>query len=143
MRLFAMIPRLQPLLRAMRAGGGAVALAALCALWLSACAQRPVASERAEAVAAAPPADPLLVRQRLRDLAKTHCGNCHQASLPTAKPAAVAVHNLDADDWPATLSAAQLEGGFTRRLSGRLDDTDRRWLRAFVEQEVALRRAAR
>lgn len=119
-------------------------MGAVCALLLSACAQRPVAREGAEPVAAAPPpADPLLLRQRLRELAKTHCGSCHQASLPTANPAAVKIHNLDSDDWPATLSAAQLEGGFTRRLNGRLDENDRRWLRAFVEQEVALRRAAR
>lgn len=138
-----MTPQPQLPMPAMRAVGGTLCVLLLCA-WVSACVQRPVASERSEAVTAAPPpADTLALRQRLRELAKTHCGSCHQASLPTAKPAALAIHNLDADDWPATLSAAQLEGGFTRRLSGRLNEADRRWLRAFVEQEVALRRPAR
>jgi mono/diheme cytochrome c family protein len=139
-----MAPRLPLPTRAMRAGWVAVALATLAAL-LGACAQqRPLGERRADAaVAAPPPADTLLLRQRLRELAKVHCGSCHQASLPTAKPAALAIHNLDADDWPATLSAAQLERGFTRRLEARLDDQDRRWLRAFVESEVALRRGAK
>lgn len=138
-----MAPRLPLPKRAMRAGWTALALAALAVL-LSACAQRSADGRRDDAaLATPPPADTLQLRQRLRELAKVHCGSCHQASLPTAKPAALAVHNLDADDWPATLSSAQLERGFTRRLEPRLDDQDRRWLRAFVESEVALRRRAK
>jgi mono/diheme cytochrome c family protein len=86
-----------------------------------------------------PSLEPAALREHVRVLAKTHCGQCHQASRPTAKPAALAIYNLDADDWSDTLSAARLEGGFTRRLNGRLDTTDRRLLREFVVQEVARR----
>lgn len=86
-----------------------------------------------------PSLEPAALREHVRGLAKTHCGQCHQATRPTAKAAALAIYNLDADDWSDTLSAARLEGGFTRRLNGRLGTTDRRLLREFVVQEVARR----
>jgi mono/diheme cytochrome c family protein len=85
-------------------------------------------------------ANPAAAKTYVHGVAKQYCGSCHQASLPTAKPAALAIYNLDASgDWAATLSAAQLEGGFTRRLAGRLDDDGRRALAAFVAHEVAQR----
>lgn len=86
------------------------------------------------------PADHLAVREQVRGFAKTYCGACHQASLPTAKPAALAIFNLDAEDWSSTLSLARLKGGFPRRLNARLDDSGRQQLRAFVESELALRK---
>jgi len=86
------------------------------------------------------PADRLAVREQVRGFARTYCGTCHQASLPTAKPAALAIFNLDAEDWSSTLTVAQLRGGFPRRLNARLDDAGRQQLRAFVESELALRK---
>ena len=82
--------------------------------------------------------DHLAVREQVRGYAKTHCGVCHQASLPTAKPAALAIFNLDAENWSSTLTAARLRGGFPRRLNPQLDEGGRQQLRAFIEAELAL-----
>ena len=79
------------------------------------------------------------VRERVREYAKTHCGTCHIASLPTARPAALAIYNLDAKEWSATLTAGQLRNGFPRRLNGPLDEAGKRELKAFIEAELALR----
>ena len=79
------------------------------------------------------------VREQVRGYARTHCGTCHIASLPTALPAALAIYNLDASEWSSTLTATQLRNGFPRRLNGRLDDDGKRQLRAFIEGELALR----
>jgi len=79
------------------------------------------------------------VREQVRGYAKTHCGTCHTASLPTAVPAALAIYNLDAPAWSSTLTAAQLRNGFPRRLNGRLDDDGKQQLRTFIEGELALR----
>ena len=78
-------------------------------------------------------------REQVRGFAKTHCGTCHTASLPTAVPAALAIYNLDAGEWSSTLTAAQLRNGFPSRLNGRLDDDGKRQLRTFIEGELALR----
>ena len=80
------------------------------------------------------------VRDRIRVEAKTHCGSCHQSSLPTAKPAALAIYDLDRDDWATMLTAARLQNGFPRRLNARLDAPGREQLRRFIEAELALRR---
>jgi mono/diheme cytochrome c family protein len=86
-----------------------------------------------------PPGDHLAAREQVRSFAKTYCGACHQASLPTAKPAALAIFNLDAEDWSSTLTTERLTGGFSRRLNARLDAAGRQQLRAFVEGELARR----
>jgi hypothetical protein len=86
-----------------------------------------------------PPADLVALRDWTRDLAREHCGTCHIASLPTAKPAALAIYNLDAADWSATLSPQRLRAGFTRRLNGKLDEAGQQRLRDFVESEIASR----
>src|SRR5262245_45248149 len=65
-------------------------------------------------------------REQMRGHAKTHCGSCHMSSLPTARPAALAIYNLDANDWSSTLTAEQLRNGFPRRLNGRLDEDGKR-----------------
>ena len=78
-------------------------------------------------------------RDQVRGYAKTHCGTCHIASLPTARLAAVAIYNLDSDTWSSTLTAAQLRNGFPRRLNGQLDDEGKRQLKTFIEGELALR----
>lgn len=116
------------------------------AVWVAGCthgarqAAPTPASVPAPAQALLAPAELLVVRAQIHAIATTHCGSCHRASLPTAKPAALAIYNLDAENCSSTLSAAQLEGGFTRRLFGRLDESGRRLLQAFVSNESALRR---
>jgi hypothetical protein len=80
-------------------------------------------------------------RDEVRGYAKTYCGTCHQSSLPTAKPAALAIYNLDRDDWASMLTDERLRNGFPRRLNAQLDDAGRSQLRAFIEAELALRNA--
>ena len=80
-----------------------------------------------------------VAREQVRGYARTHCGKCHIASLPTSLPRALAIYNLDAPDWSSTLTASQLRNGFPRRLNGQLDDEGKRQLKAFIEGELALR----
>jgi hypothetical protein len=80
-----------------------------------------------------------VAREQVRGYARTHCGTCHIASLPTARPAALAIYNLDAKEWSSTLTAEQLRNGFPRRLNGRLDAEGQRHLQTFIEGELALR----
>jgi hypothetical protein len=100
----------------------------------SGCARLPTYEPRSLA-----PAELLSVREEVRGYARTHCGACHIASLPTARPAALAIYNLDAGEWSSTLTAAQLRDGFPRRLNGQLDERGKQALRTFVEAELALR----
>ena len=100
------------------------------------CASLPTEKYDARPVAAA---ELQQVRNQVRGYARTHCGTCHIASLPTARPAALAIYNLDAKEWSSTLTATQLRNGFPRRLNGRLDDDGKRQLRTFIEGELALR----
>ena len=79
------------------------------------------------------------VREEVRGFARTHCGTCHTASLPTAVPGALAIYNLDAGEWSSTLTAAQLRNGFPRRLNGKLDDDGKKVLKTFIEGELAVR----
>ncbi|MBL8342607.1 MAG: hypothetical protein JNL30_14145 [Rubrivivax sp.] len=79
------------------------------------------------------------LRARLREHAKAHCGTCHQSSRPSHKAAAIAIYDLDRDDWHTMLTVPRLQAGFPRRLTGRLDDAGRRDLQAFIAHEVALR----
>ena len=106
---------------------------------LASAASTPPASAAPDIALAASPAGAATLRERMRAIAKTHCGTCHQSTLATAKPAALAIHDLDSPEWPATLTRAQLEGGFTRRLNARLDDEGKSLLRAFVAEEAARR----
>ena len=101
---------------------------------LSGCARLPVFEPRS-----LEPSELQAVREQVRGYARTHCGKCHIASLPTALPAALEIYNLDAPEWSSTLTAAQLRSGFPRRLNGRLDEDGKRQLKAFVEAELALR----
>ncbi|MBL8326269.1 MAG: hypothetical protein JNJ89_15060 [Rubrivivax sp.] len=83
--------------------------------------------------------DVAALRARLREHAKAHCGSCHQSSRPSHKAAAIAIYDLDRDDWHTMLTVPRLQAGFPRRLTGRLDDAGRRDLQAFIAHEVALR----
>ena len=100
----------------------------------SGCARLPTYEARVLA-----PTELQQVREEVRGYARTHCGTCHIASLPTARPAALAIYNLDAREWSSTLTAAQLRNGFPRRLNGQLDDRGKQALRTFIEGELALR----
>ena len=112
------------------------ALAAL-ALALAGCAAlRPAETYEAKPLAAG---DLQAARETVRGFAVTHCGKCHVASLPTARPAALRIYDLDAPEWSSTLTAAQLRNGFPRRLNAELDADGRRVLRTFIEGELALR----
>ena len=117
--------------------GFGILAAAVLAVGVTGCALRPGSAAITYTPTALPPAEQRVVREQIRGHAKTHCGTCHQSTLPTAKPAALAIFNLDADDWWSTLTPARLTGGFPRRLNGLLDDAGRRQLRAFVEAELA------
>ena len=81
------------------------------------------------------------LREQIRGEAKTYCGTCHRSSLATAKPAALAIYDLDRDNWVSTLTPQQLQNGFPRRLNARLDDGGRQQLRAFIAAELAQRGA--
>ncbi len=68
-------------------------------------------------VAAPPPKNPW--SGAARDALVAPCGRCHQSSLPTADPKALAIFDLDQPEWSATMSREQLEalGGRARRSS--------------------------
>ena len=116
-------------------------VASALALALGACAHIAVPGSAPAAYEAKALAAPELqkVRDQVRQHARAHCGTCHIASLPTARPGALRIYNLDADNWSSTLTADQLRNGFPRRLDGKLDDDGKKALRAFIEAELALR----
>lgn len=96
----------------------------------------------AAATAPAPqlsPAEVAALRGRIREHAKAHCGTCHQSTRPSHKAAAIAVYDLDRDDWHTMLTVPRLQRGFPRRLNRQLDEAGRRDLQAFIAHEVALR----
>lgn len=96
----------------------------------------------AAASAAAPalsPTEVTALRARMREHAKAHCGTCHQSTRPSHKAAAIAIYDLDRDDWHAALTVPRLQNGFPRRLNRLLDEAGRRDLQAFIAYEVALR----
>jgi hypothetical protein len=105
----------------------------------SARAATATASSPASAALALGSAEVAALRERMRDHAKAHCGSCHQSSRPSHKPAAIAIYDLDRDDWHAALTVPRLQSGFPRRLNRVLDEAGRRDLQAFIAHEVALR----
>jgi len=64
-----------------------------------------------------PDDDLAALRSEVRSLLKPGCGSCHTASLPTAKPAAVAVFDFLKDDWSSGMTVSQLKG-LSSRSSG-------------------------
>lgn len=68
-----------------------------------------------------------------------HCGKCHQSSLETHKPGAVAIFDLDAmEEWHVKLSEKNLEG-LGRRTKNNKAITDKEF--AVIEEFLALKRA--
>jgi hypothetical protein len=84
-----------------------------------------------------PPPNPADPTGAVLALARDACGSCHQRSLPTAKPKALAVFDLDAPgEWSARMSGRQLRA-FPGRFGGALDETTRPRVRAFVDTALA------
>ena len=118
----------------MRPTAHLLTLVAALALAVTGCARLPTFEARTIA-----PSELQAARDQVRGHAKTHCGKCHIASLPTSLPAALAIYNLDSNEWSSTLTAAQLRNGFPRRLNGQLDEEGKRQLKTFIEGELALK----
>jgi mono/diheme cytochrome c family protein len=95
------------------------------------------AGEAAAPVASAAPALASL-RDQVRGLAQPHCGSCHQGSLPTAKPGALAVFDLERADWPTRMKTPQLDK-FLGRIKGKLDEPKLQVVRAFIAAERGAR----
>lgn len=51
----------------------------------------------------------LAIRKAAHDALAEHCGACHEGHLPTAKPAALAIFDLDQPDWPARFDARRFQ----------------------------------
>jgi hypothetical protein len=43
-----------------------------------------------------------------------HCGECHEGHRSTAKPAALAIFDLDRADWPSRFDEGRFEAGLRR-----------------------------
>lgn len=72
-----------------------------------------------QAPASAPPkvaatAEYLTLRSAATVILATHCGTCHEESLPTARMNAVRVYNLENPDWPEKLSADRMDKALER-----------------------------
>ncbi len=83
----------------------AVAMLMLSA-WCRSASDEPhrVSGSSAPVAIAPPPAAPdprQATRRAAHDALAEHCGECHEGHRPTAKPAALAVFDLDKPDWPA------------------------------------------
>ncbi len=77
-----------------------------------------------------------------RDALVAPCGRCHQSTLPTADPKALAVFDLDQPAWSATMSRDQIEslGGRARgstRLGPDEKDAVERFVRCALEGECS------
>jgi hypothetical protein len=84
-------------------------------------------------------AGPALLRARAEahDMLARHCGSCHEGHQPTAKPAALAVFDLDQPDWPARFDAHRFEAALGRLASK--PDADRTIFVALRDAELASR----
>lgn len=74
----------------------------------------------------------------LRTLAAQHCASCHQGSVSSEKPNALAVFDLDQRDWAAGLAPDQFTV-FYQRMEGELDAPTRARLLAYTTRERAAR----
>jgi hypothetical protein len=53
-------------------------------------------------------------RRGAHDALAEHCGECHEAHRPTAKPAALAIFDLDQPDWPSRFNEHRYESALMR-----------------------------
>lgn len=76
-------------------------------------------------------------RDRARDLLLQSCGSCHRSSLPTARPRALAVFDLDELDWQRRLTDEQVHELRRRaRATKEIDAWDQPTLDRFVACEI-------
>jgi hypothetical protein len=80
------------------------------------------------------------LREQVRALARPDCGSCHSGVSASAKPAALAVFDLEAEDWAASMTRPQLDA-FLSRIRGKLAAADLATVRAFLDAEAARRKA--
>ena len=73
------------------------------------------AGAEAPAVAVADPRE--ATRRAAHDALAEHCGECHESHRPTAKPAALAIFDLDLPDWPARFNEHRYESALKRLAS--------------------------
>ena len=81
------------------------------------------------------------VREQARAVLESHCGRCHNSTLPTAKPAALQIFDLKEPDFAATMSDAQLSKAIGR-VEGLGDQEALDRIRKFVTAERQHRRLA-
>lgn len=87
---------------------------------------------------AAPEGERVALREETRRVAEPACGSCHRSSVPTHKLAALAIFDLDVEDWSAHMKPMQLQV-FLARIERSLDERSRPRVRAFLEGELAAR----
>jgi hypothetical protein len=76
-----------------------------------------VPESRTPVTVAPPPVAPdprQATRLAAHDVLAEHCGECHEGHRPTAKPAALAVFDLDKPDWPARFDDHRYQTALTR-----------------------------
>jgi hypothetical protein len=81
--------------------------------------------------------------EQAREVLRAHCGSCHRPGLPTSKPAALKIFDLDRSDWFSTMTTEQLDKGL-KRLEGMggVTPTDRARYVAFADEEKSRRQAS-
>jgi hypothetical protein len=95
------------------------------------------ASVVSEAAAASPapapggPGDYVALRDEVGKLASASCASCHRTSSPEAKPGALAIFDLDREDWPKTI-LPEHHAGFRKRLASKADDATKQRIDAFL-----------
>jgi mono/diheme cytochrome c family protein len=67
------------------------------------------------------PAAYAALRADVQALTAPHCGSCHDKTLPSSKPEALAIFDYTVEDWPMMLEEEQMPT-FQRRLGGSLDE---------------------
>src|SRR5687767_14634855 len=81
------------------------------------CAAPPPIPDRA-----LPDDDYVALRTHMTELVGQHCGKCHIQSSPEAKPAALAIFDLEKESWPTDLWHDDHALSFQRRIAGNLDE---------------------
>jgi hypothetical protein len=79
--------------------------------------------------------------EEARAVLESHCGECHNSTLPTAKTAALRIFDLKEPDFAATMSDAQLSKALGR-VEGLGDQEALDRIRKFVTAERQHRRIA-
>jgi hypothetical protein len=89
----------------------------------------------APAPAPAPALEPL--RARAHQVLSSRCGTCHEGHRASAKPAALAIFDLDRDDWPSRFDEARFSTAFGRLRSA--PESDRQAFIAWRDAELTRR----